>query len=257
MNIYELYIRSFYDGNGDGIGDFKGFAEKMDYFVDLGIDLVWLLPILKSPSFHGYSISDFFAVNSAYGSIDDLKAALKIGHQKGLKFVLDLPLNHVGFNCEWFQKALKGEKPYEDWFLWGDETTDINEKRDWDTSKIWFKSNGKYYYALFGAGSPDLNYANKDLWDMAKKIVAFWMEAGFDGFRFDAAPHIFDYDPKIGHFEKNHEKNIEFWREITKYAKTVNPDAIMISEIWDQKKIIDKYCGVFECLFNFPLVGAT
>ena len=255
MNIYELYLRSFYDSNGDGIGDFRGLAEKMDYLVDLGIDLVWFLPILKSQSFHGYSINDFFAVNPAYGSLEDLKAALQIGHQKGLKFILDLPLNHVGYNCEWFKRALKGEKPYVDWFLWADETTDINEKRDWDPSRIWFKANGKYYYALFGPGSPDLNYANHDLWDMAKKIVTFWLEAGFDGFRFDAAPHIFDYDPQIGHFFKDHEKNIGFWREIVAWAKTINPDAVMVSEVWDKKGVIDKYADIFEYLFNFPLAG--
>jgi len=102
MNFYELYLRSFYDSNGDGLGDFQGLKQKIDYICELGIDHVWLLPILMSPAFHGYTISNFYKVNPVYGTLKDLQETLDEGHKKGLKFILDLPINHVAVTSEWF-----------------------------------------------------------------------------------------------------------------------------------------------------------
>src|SRR6056297_742642 len=196
MIFYELFLRSFYDSNGDGIGDFKGLEEKLVYFKELGVDTIWLLPIMKSPAFHGYTISNFYETNTVYGELSDLKAAIKKGHEMGLKFILDLPVNHVAVSSDWFQKALKGEKPFEDWFTWANEKTNLAEERHWGKDLIWHKIGNKYFYGLFGPGSPDLNFENKSLWEEIKNVFKFWLEAGFDGFRLDAAKHIFDYDEK-------------------------------------------------------------
>jgi glycosidase len=252
MIFYELYLRSFYDSNGDGIGDFKGLQEKLDYFVDLGVDCIWFLPVLKSPAFHGYTISDFYETNPLYGNLNDLKKLLEEGHKKGLKFVLDLPVNHCAVNSVWFQKALKNEKPYYDWFLWSNEKTDLDEKRHWGGDKIWHKIGDKYFYGLFGPGSPDLNYNSKDLWKEMKKVFEKWLEIGFDGFRLDAAKHVFDYDEKKMVFKYQHDKNIEFWNEMLTHIKSIKKDAIIISEVWDDSDIVKKYDGVFEIGFNFP-----
>jgi glycosidase len=255
MIFYELFLRSFYDSNGDGIGDFKGLEEKLDYFKDLGVDTIWLLPIMKSPAFHGYTISDFYETNPAYGTLSDLKSALKKGHEMGLKFVLDLPINHVAVNSNWFQKALKKEKPYEDWFIWANEKTDLSEERHWGNDLIWHKIGDKYFYGLFGPGSPDLNFEHKSLWKEMKNVFKFWLDAGFDGFRLDAAKHIFDYDEKNMFFKYQHNKNINFWEEMLDYVYSIKEDAIIVSEIWDDQKIVEKYEGVFDIGFNFPLSG--
>lgn len=252
MNFYELYLRSFFDGNKDGIGDFKGLNEKLDYFTDLGIDTVWLLPIMTSPAFHGYTISDFFNVNPAYGSIEDLKQLLNNAHKKGLKFILDVPVNHCAVNSEWFQKALNGDSQYIDYFLWANEKTDTDEPRHWGGDKIWHKIKDKYFYGLFGPGSPDLNFENKKLWAEMKNVFKFWLDIGFDGFRLDAAKHIFDYDSENMIFKYQHEKNITFWKEMLSYIKSLKDDAIIVSEVWDDSSVVKKYEGVFEIGFNFP-----
>lgn len=255
MIFYELFLRSFYDSNGDGIGDFKGLEEKLDYFKELGVDTIWLLPIMKSPAFHGYTISSFYETNPVYGELKDLKSALRKGHEMGLKFVLDLPINHVAVNSEWFQKALEDKEPYKNWFTWANEKTNLSEKRHWGDDYIWHEIGDKYFYGLFGPGSPDLNFENKELWEEMKKVFKFWLDAGFDGFRLDAAKHIFDYDAKKMVFKYQHDKNINFWKEMLDYVYSVKKDAIIVSEVWDDQKIVEKYEGVFDIGFNFPLSG--
>lgn len=253
MICYELYLRSFFDDNGDGIGDLKGLKKKLDYFVELGIDCIWFLPILKSPAFHGYTISDFYSVNPAYGNIEDLKEVIEEGHKRGLKFVLDLPVNHCSISSKWFQKALNNELPYKNWFLWSKDKNTVQEKRHWGNDKIWFKTKDKFFYALFGPGSPDLNFEEKSLWEEMQKVFEFWLEVGFDGFRLDAAKHIFDYDTKNMKFKYFHDKNINFWKIMIDYIKNIKKDAIIISEVWDDHKIVKKYDGVFDIGFNFPI----
>ncbi|MDN5343206.1 MAG: alpha-amylase [Oceanotoga sp.] len=253
MIFYELYLRSFYDSNGDGIGDFKGLEKKLDYLQNIGIDSIWLLPIMKSPAFHGYTITDFYKTNSLYGNIDELKQLLNEAHKRNIKIVLDLPINHVSVSSEWFQKALNDEKPYKNWFIWSNNKTNTDERRHWGNDKIWHKINDKYFYGLFGPGSPDLNFENKELWDEIKKIFKHWLNIGFDGFRLDAAKHIFDYDKKNMKFKYQHDKNIKFWIEMLEYIKSIKKDAIIISEVWDEKEIVKKYDGIFEIGFNFPL----
>ncbi|SHE79098.1 Glycosidase [Marinitoga hydrogenitolerans DSM 16785] len=253
MIFYELFVRSFYDSNNDGIGDLKGITMKLDYLKDLGVEGIWLLPIMQSAAFHGYTVIDFYSINPSYGTIDDFKELTKEAHKKGMKIVLDVPINHTSVKCEWFQKAINGNEKYKNYYVWANEKTDLNEKRHWDDSLIWFKYKDKYFYGLFGSSSPDLNFENKELWKEIKNVFKFWIELGVDGFRLDAAKHIFDYDIKNMKFKYQHEKNIEFWKEMTGYIKSLKSDAIIISEIWDSPEIVKKYHGLFDVEFNFPL----
>ncbi|PNR88312.1 alpha-amylase [Petrotoga sp. 9T1HF07.CasAA.8.2] len=253
MTFYELYLRSFYDSNGDGLGDLQGLKQKLDYLCDLGVDHVWFLPIMKSPAFHGYTVSNFFEVNPVYGDLKDLRETLNEGHKKGIKFILDLPINHVAVTSEWFQRALRGEEPYKNWFIWANDKADLEEKRHWDESKIWQKIGDRYFYGIFGPASPDLNFENKELWEEIKRIFKFWLDNGFDGFRLDAAKHIFDFDIEKMRFHYQHEKNIEFWKEMVSYIKSIKNDALVISEVWDAPEIVRKYEGIFDISFNFPL----
>lgn len=252
MICYELYLRSFFDGNADGIGDLDGLECKLDYLIDLGIDCVWLLPIMSSPAFHGYTISDFKSINSLYGDFDDLDKLLSSAHRKGIKIVLDIPVNHVSVCHEWFIRALQGEKEYEEFFTWADKKTDINELRHWGNARIWHNIDKRYFYGLFGPGSPDLNFENPLVVEKIKEVFSFWLGKGFDGFRLDAAKHIFDYNTVKMRFEYQHDKNIAFWKEMRKHILQINKEAVIISEVWDSPEIVKKYEGLFEIGFNFP-----
>ncbi|MDI3523933.1 alpha-amylase family glycosyl hydrolase [Kosmotoga sp.] len=250
---YELYLRSFADGNGDGIGDLKGATKKLDYLAELGVDGIWLLPITSSPAYHGYTVTDYYNINPTYGDIKDLKTFLDEAHKRKIKILLDIPLNHTSPNHIWFQRALAGEKPYVDWYLWLRNEKWLNARRPWDGQPVWSKLGGKWVYTLFGPGSPDLNYENHSLWEEIKRVLAFWLAIGFDGFRFDAAKHIFDFSMEKGYCEYQHDRNISFWKEMIDYCKKINPHSIFIGEVWDSKEIVDMYSSVFGMGFNFSL----
>ncbi len=251
--FYELFLRSFADGNGDGIGDLKGATAKLDYLKELGMEGIWLLPIMSSPSYHGYTVTDFYDVNSVYGDIKELRHFLAEAHKRNLKVILDLPLNHTSTNHEWFLRALNGEKPYSHWYLWLENKSWLQARRPWDKQKVWTPINDTFYYSLFGPGSPDLNYESDSLWQEGRRILTFWLSLGFDGFRFDAAKHIFDFSRESGNCEYLHDKNIEFWADMVTHSKKINPDAVFVSEVWDDWETVENYSSTFGIGFNFPL----
>ncbi|MBN2219464.1 MAG: alpha-amylase [Kosmotogaceae bacterium] len=251
--FYELYLRSFFDGNGDGIGDLIGAERKLNYLADLGIEGIWLLPILHSPSYHGYSVIDFFSVNPIYGTLKDLRNFLASAHKLGLKVILDLPMNHTSPNHEWFLKALDGEEPYRDWYLFLKDERWLKARRHWDGEQVWTNYSGQWVYTLFGPGSPDLNYESSSLWQQMKEVLTFWLSVGFDGFRFDAAKHIFDFSLEKGICEYQHSRNIAFWKDMTAHCRSISPNSIFVSEVWDDARIVDLYSAIFGIGFNFPL----
>lgn len=251
--FYELYLRSFYDGNGDGLGDFSGAREQLDYIASLNVEGIWLLPVLQSPAYHGYSVTDFFNVNPVYGDLKDLRNFLIDAHKRELKVILDLPLNHTSPGHDWFLRALAGERPYRDWYLFLEREEWLNARRHWDGEQVWTNYSGQWVYTLFGPGSPDLNYESRSLWQQMKEVLTFWLSAGFDGFRFDAAKHIFDFSLEKGICEYQHSRNIAFWKEMTSHCRAISPDTIFISEVWDDARIVDMYSRIFGIGFNFPL----
>ncbi len=251
--FYELYIRSFCDGNGDGIGDLVGAEQKLDYLAGLGIEGIWLLPILQSPAYHGYSVTDFFSINPIYGNLKELRSFLASAHRRDLKVILDLPINHTSPGHEWFLRALDGERPYRDWYLFLQNEDWLKARRHWDGEKVWTNYSGQWAYTLFGPGSPDLNYESTSLWQQMKEVLTFWLSVGFDGFRFDAAKHIFDFSIEKGICEYQHSRNIAFWKEMTSHCRSISPDSIFVSEVWDDARIVDLYSAIFGIGFNFPL----
>ncbi|QTA38822.1 alpha-amylase [Thermosipho ferrireducens] len=253
---YEIYIRSFYDSNSNGTGDFNGIAKAVWYLKELGVELVWLMPHFKSPSYHGYDIIDFFDTNSTYGNIDDMKAMIKTLKEHGIKVIIDLPLNHVSSRHPWFKEALNGSQKYKDFFLWGNEKINLYEKRPWDNEPLWHNMKGKWYYGVFGGSSPDLNYENPEVIEKALEIVEFWLKVGVDGFRFDAAKHIYDYNLAEGRFHYNHEKNIKFWNLIMEKAKNIKNDVFAVTEVWDNPEIVSEYAKTIGCSFNFYFTEA-
>ncbi len=239
MIVYEVFVRSFRDLNGDGIGDLRGILDSLDYLEDLGADVLWLTPIFPSPSYHGYDVTDYFNVNPLYGSLDYFKEFMENVHERGFKLILDLPLNHTSSLHRWFL-----ERP--EYYIWADDKTDINQRRGWDGAFVWHPSDRGYYYGLFGSCMPDLNYSNPEVVERALEIVRFWTAMGVDGFRFDAAKHIYD----------DHDKNIEFWRKVSYEIRSMNTDAILVAEVWDSPDVNLEYSRILGYTFNFHVFGS-
>ncbi len=196
--FYQIYPRSFADGNGDGIGDFKGMTEKLDYLHDLGVDAIWLSPHFPSPNWDwGYDISDYCSVAPEYGTLDDFKTFLEETHKRGMRLILDLVLNHTSDEHPWFLESKSSrDNPKADWYVWVD-TPPNNWQSCFDGSAwTYVPERGQYYYHYFMRQQPDLNWRNpavkQAMWDAAR----FWLDMGVDGFRLDALGTIYE-DPNL------------------------------------------------------------
>lgn len=200
--IYELHIKAFFDSNGDGIGDFDGLLQKLDYLEELGITAIWLLPFYPSPlRDDGYDIADYYSINPSYGEIEDFKRFIEEAHKRGLKVITELVINHTSDQHEWFQRARKapvGSK-YRDYYVWSDSVEKYKDARiiftDTEPSNwSWDPVAGAYYWHRFFAHQPDLNFDNPDVQEEVFNIMDFWCELGVDGFRLDAVPYLFERD---------------------------------------------------------------
>jgi maltose alpha-D-glucosyltransferase / alpha-amylase len=198
--IYELHVRAFSDSNGDGIGDFEGLVSKLDYLQDLGVTALWLLPFYPSPlRDDGYDIADYSAVNPAYGTLVDFRRFLKEAHQRGLRVITELVINHTSAEHPWFQRARRappGSK-YRDFYVWSDTPNRYTEARiifsDFETSNwTWDPVANAYYWHRFYSHQPDLNFDNPDVHKAVFKALDFWMDMGVDGLRLDAIPYLFE-----------------------------------------------------------------
>jgi len=208
--FYQIYPRSFADGNGDGIGDFAGMVEKLNYLQDLGIDAIWLSPHFPSPQADcGYDVSDYAGVAPEYGTLEEFKAFLDGAHERGIRVILDLVLNHTSDQHPWFlESGASRDNPKRDWYVWRDGTVTADGRRlppnNWEstfTGSAWEYDPGtdQYYYHYFLKEQPDLNWRNPEvkaaLWD----AVCFWMDMGVDGFRLDAIATIFEHPEMPDH----------------------------------------------------------
>lgn len=180
--VYQIYPRSFYDSNHDGIGDILGIIEKIPYLKELGVNIVWISPVYQSPmEDNGYDISNYLDINPEFGTLDHMKQLIKAMHKAKIKVVMDLVVNHTSSEHEWFKKSLKREGKYTDYYHWEDK------KVNWSSffgGKAWTYSEERkqYYLHLFAKGQPDLNWDNQDVRDEVKKIIKFWLDLGVDGF---------------------------------------------------------------------------
>ena len=193
--FYELHVKAFHDSNDDGIGDFQGLTEKLDYLQWLGIDCIWLLPFFPSPlRDDGYDISDYQNVYPSYGSTKDLKRFLDEAHQRGIRVISDLVLNHTSDQHPWFQEARSSPSaPKRDYFVWSDTDKKYRKARVIfiDTEKsnwTWDETAKAYYWHRFFSHQPDLNYDNPEVRTAMLGIMSFWLDQGLDGFRCDAVP---------------------------------------------------------------------
>ncbi|WP_426428583.1 glycoside hydrolase family 13 protein [Staphylococcus equorum] len=194
---YQVYPRSFNDSNNDGIGDLQGVIEKLDYIQDLGIDIIWLSPMYKSPNDdNGYDISDYQDIMDEFGTMEDFDQLLDGVHQRGMKLILDLVVNHTSDEHPWFIESKSSkDNPKRDWYIWKDPKADGSEPNNWESifnGSTWEydKTTGQYYFHLFSKKQPDLNWENKDVKAAIFNMMNWWFEKGIDGFRVDAITHI-------------------------------------------------------------------
>lgn len=192
--VYQIYPKSFYDSNHDGIGDLRGITEKLDYLQELGITMLWICPIYQSPmDDNGYDISDYTSIASEFGSMQDLEQLIAEAKRREIKIILDLVINHTSDEHEWFQKALADkDSPYHDYYIFKEGKQEPNNWRSVFGGSVWQKVPGReeYYFHAFGKKQPDLNWENKELRNRLYEMVNWWLDKGIAGFRIDAITFI-------------------------------------------------------------------
>ena len=255
--FYEAFVRSFYDSNGDGIGDIRGLIQKLDYLndgnpnttTDLGVTGLWLMPIQPAASYHGYDITHYDQVNPQYGSLDDFKLLLKEAHRRGIRVVIDLVLNHTSDQNPWFVQAQNPSSSYHDWYVWG------SSAHSGDPS--WHKApNGEYYYGFFGAGMPDLNYRNPAVTAKMEDVARFWLQdVGVDGFRLDAARYLIESGAAAADTSATHAWLAQFYT----FYKKLNPQAMTVGEVATYTSTVATYTpgAQMDLAFDFDLADAT
>jgi alpha-amylase len=235
---YEIFVRSFADSDGDGVGDIPGLIEKLDYINDgtpaadrdLGARCIWLMPVAASPSYHGYDVSNYYRVNPEFGTNEDFRRLVAEAHRRGIRVLVDMVLNHASSEHPYFKSAqLDTASPYRDWFRWS--PTDPGTTGPWG-QPVWHRSpvREEWYYGIFWHGMPDLNYDHPPVREEAKRVATFWLDSmGVDGFRLDAIPYLVEEGGKLSGTPGTH----AILREYAAHIRRVAPDAFTVGEVWD------------------------
>lgn len=257
--FYEVFVRSFYDSDGDGVGDLRGLIEKLDYLNDgdptttddLGVTGLWLMPVMESPSYHGYDVSDYYQIAADYGTNADFAALIEAAHARGIVVIVDLVVNHSSTDHPWFvASAEQTDLAYAEYYIWADEDPGY---RGPDGQQVWHPYGDRYYYGLFWGGMPDLNYENPAVTAEMEEIARFWLEdMGVDGFRLDAVKHIVEE----GQSQQNTPSTHAWMQGFNDFVKSVAPDALMVGEIWSGSINIAPYVpNSVDLAFEFDLAS--
>ncbi|MBL9080653.1 MAG: hypothetical protein JNK76_02545, partial [Planctomycetales bacterium] len=260
--IYQLHVRSFFDSNGDGIGDFAGLTAKLDYVASLGVTAIWLLPFYPSPlRDEGYDIADYMNINPMYGSLDDFKRFLDAAHQLGLSVISELVINHTSDQHAWFQRARRAPKgsPERDFYVWSDTSDRYPEVRiifqDFEPSNwTWDPLAQQYYWHRFYSHQPDLNFDNPVVRQTVLDIVDYWFGMGIDGVRLDAIPYLYERDGTNG---ESLPETHGFLKELRAHIDEHFPGRMLLAEANQWPDETAAYFGDDdECqmCFNFPLM---
>ncbi len=260
--IYEAHVRAFYDSNADGMGDFRGLAEKLDYLEDLGVTAIWLLPFFPSPwKDDGYDISDFRSVHPAYGTLRDFQSFLKEAHRRGMRVITELVINHTSDQHEWFQKSRRAEpgSSWRNFYVWSDTPDKYDGTRiifkDFEPSNwSWDPVAKAYYWHRFFSHQPDLNFDSPLVRRTIMRTLDYWAQMGVDGFRLDAIPYLYERE---GTSSENLPETHAFLKELRRHMDATNPGRMFLSEanMWPEDAVA-YYGNGDECHmnFHFPLM---
>ncbi|HEX8137271.1 MAG TPA: maltose alpha-D-glucosyltransferase [Pyrinomonadaceae bacterium] len=259
--FYEVYVRGFYDSNGDGIGDFRGLTEKLDYLQWLGIDCIWLLPMYASPlKDGGYDISDYYAMLPEYGTLDDFKTFLDAAHARGIRVIADLVINHTSDQHPWFQEARTSPtSPKRDWYVWSDTDQKYTDARiiftDTERSNwTWDDEAKAFYWHRFFSHQPDLNYDNEEVQQAMLDVVSFWLDLDIDGFRVDAVPYLYERE---GTNCENLPETHAFLKRLRAYTESHYPNRLLLAEANQWPEDVVEYFGrgdEFHMNYHFPIM---
>ena len=233
--VYEIWPRSFKDSDGDGNGDFNGMTSKLDYLKDFGVDAIWLTPVFEAPSYHGYDFQDFYSVERDYGTMAEFERFIAESHKRDIRIILDLVLNHISDQHDWFLKSARKEPGFEDYFVWRDQrpagwgqawSDQPNPEAVWH----WNETRKAYYYGAFGGSQPDVNLRNPKVVAELDALAAFWLKKGVDGFRLDAVRYAIEDGPLSQ--QADTQATIDYWTGFSQRVKAINPDALLVGEAW-------------------------
>ncbi len=246
--FYEIFVCSFSDSNGDGIGDLRGIINRMDYLNDgdpdsgksVGIEGIWLTPIYASVSYHKYDVNDYYTIDSRFGTQQDLDDLIAACHARGVKLILDLPINHTGRYHEWFKNFTEAHRndnpsdPYYDYYCYYTQGETAPAGRTFSA----LSGTNIYYECNFDGGMPELNFDNPAVREEVLKIARFYLDRGIDGFRFDAAKYCYFGD---------HDSSVAFWKEYMDTLRAEYPDMYAVAEVWDGDGITERYYPALNC----------
>ena len=249
--FYEIFVGSFSDSDGDGIGDLRGIINRMDYLNDgnpasgnsLGIGGIWLTPVFLSPSYHKYDVTDYYQIDPEFGTLEDLRELIALCHERDVKLILDLPLNHTGAGHRWFRNFTNAHLLHSPDNIHYNFYTWLTPEDPLPAGRHFMKVPGQELLveANFSDSMPELNFENDAVRQAVLEIAVYWLEQGVDGFRFDAAKY-----PYLG----EHDKNVEFWSWYMAELKKIRPEIYTVAEVWDGDGIISRYLPAFNC-FRF------
>jgi maltose alpha-D-glucosyltransferase / alpha-amylase len=260
--FYELHVKAFQDSNADGVGDFGGLIERLDYVQSLGVDVIWLLPFYPSPlKDDGYDIADYYNIHPSYGNVDDFQRFLDEAHRRGLRVIADLVLNHTSSDHPWFQRARRAPRgsPERDYYVWSDSDELYREARiiftDTEPSNwSWDPVAGQYYWHRFFSHQPDLNWDNPEVKEKMFEVMEYWLDRGLDGFRADAVPYLIEREGTIC---ENLPETHDILKEFRTRLDGRYPDRVLLAEANQWPDDVRPYFGdgdEFHMAFHFPLM---
>ncbi len=261
---YEVFVRSFADGDGDGVGDLRGLISRLDYINDgnpastasLGANCIWLMPIATAVSYHGYDVTDYYHVDRRYGTDEDFRSLIQEAHRRGVHVIVDFVVNHSSSEHPYFQAALHDPaSQYRSWYRWS--SVNPNQTGPWG-QEVWHKSpvSDEYYYGVFWGGMPDLNYGTPAVLQEMQKVAAHWLsDMHADGFRFDAVPYLVEEGGQLQHTRGTHDVLRQFGSAIRSEA----PGSFTIGEVsdWSTQILAAYYPDQLDAYFAFGVAGAT
>ena len=252
-------MRSFADSDGDGMGDLRGLTSRLDYLNDgdpaagddLGVTGLWLMPVMESPSYHGYDVIDYRAVERDYGTVEDMRALVREAHARGIAVIVDFPINHTSREHPWFQDSRTRGSTHGDWYVWADANPRYGGPSG---QRVWHQDGDRWYYGLFWEGMPDLNLENPAVTTELEGIARYWLtDLGVDGFRLDGAKHLVEQGERQGNTPATH----EWLRAFHAAVHAIAPDALLVGEVWDATSVAAGYVPEdVDMVFEFGLAAA-